>query len=144
VVAVLDAAKTSPASSSPSPEATGPSWQRRSLSAGSSLYGISCSRLRFPTISLARCATLSPAAATTRGGWREDILPVALDDNRVWYRYDHLFADFLREDLEREGSEPLAPLRLRAYERCEDNGLVAEARWRAASASGRDRAADGK
>jgi ATP/maltotriose-dependent transcriptional regulator MalT len=81
---------------------------------------------------------------TARGGWREDILPVALDDNRVWYRYHHLFADFLRENLEREGSEPLAPLRLRAYERCEDYGLVAEARWRAVSASGRDRAADGK
>ena len=76
VVAVLDAAKTSPASSSPSPEATGPSWQ-----------GIYCSRPRFPAISLARCATLSPAATTARGGWREDILPVALDDNRVWYRY---------------------------------------------------------
>ena len=58
---------------------------------------------------------------------REDILPVALDDNRVWCRYHHLFADFVRENLEREGSEPLAPLRLRACERCEDYGLVAEA-----------------
>src|SRR5918995_6689315 len=36
---------------------------------------------------------------------RENLLVVTLDDDRVWYRYHHLFADFLRSRLERERSE---------------------------------------
>jgi LuxR family maltose regulon positive regulatory protein len=47
---------------------------------------------------------------------RENLLVVPLDDDRVWYRYHHLFADFLRSRLERERPERLAPLHLRASE----------------------------
>jgi LuxR family maltose regulon positive regulatory protein len=58
---------------------------------------------------------------------RENLLVVPLDDDRVWYRYHHLFADFLRSRLERERPEQLAPLHLRASEWYEENAFVAEA-----------------
>jgi LuxR family transcriptional regulator, maltose regulon positive regulatory protein len=58
---------------------------------------------------------------------RQNLLVVPLDDDRIWYRYHHLFADFLRSRLERERSEQLAPLHLRASEWYEENALVTEA-----------------
>jgi LuxR family maltose regulon positive regulatory protein len=58
---------------------------------------------------------------------RENLLVVPLDDERVWYRYHHLFADFLRSRLERERPEQLAQLHLRASEWYEQNAFVAEA-----------------
>jgi LuxR family maltose regulon positive regulatory protein len=72
---------------------------------------------------------------------RENLLVVPLDDDRVWYRYHHLFADFLRSRLERERPERLAPLHLRASEWYEENALVAEAVRHALSASEHERAA---
>ena len=72
---------------------------------------------------------------------RENLLVVALDDDRVWYRYHHLFADFLRGSLERERPEELAPLHLRASEWCEENALVAEAVLHALAAGDNERAA---
>ena len=72
---------------------------------------------------------------------RENLLVVPLDDDRVWYRYHHLFADFLRGRLERERPEQLAPLHLRAAEWCEENALVAEAVRHALSAGDHERAA---
>src|ERR671910_602329 len=72
---------------------------------------------------------------------RENLLVVPLDDDRVWYRYHHLFADFLRSRLERERSEQLAPLHLRASEWYEENALVAEAVRHALSAGDHERAA---
>src|SRR5918994_174638 len=72
---------------------------------------------------------------------RETLLVVPLDDDRVWYRYHHLFADFLRSRLERERSEQLAPLHLRASEWYEENALVAEAVRHALSAGDHERAA---
>ena len=72
---------------------------------------------------------------------RENLLVVPLDDDRVWYRYHHLFADFLRGRLERERPERLAPLHLRASEWCEENALVAESVRHALSADDHERAA---
>jgi LuxR family maltose regulon positive regulatory protein len=72
---------------------------------------------------------------------RENLLVVPLDDERVWYRYHHLFADFLRSRLERERPERLAPLHLRASEWYEENALVAEAVRHALSAGDHERAA---
>src|ERR687897_3226601 len=72
---------------------------------------------------------------------RENLLVVPLDDERVWYRYHHLFADFLRGRLERERPERLAPLHLRASEWFEENSLVAEAVRHALSAGDHERAA---
>jgi LuxR family maltose regulon positive regulatory protein len=72
---------------------------------------------------------------------RENLLVVPLDDERVWYRYHHLFADFLRSRLERERPERLTPLHLRASEWYEENALVAEAVRHALSAGDHERAA---
>jgi LuxR family maltose regulon positive regulatory protein len=72
---------------------------------------------------------------------RENLLIVPLDDDRVWYRYHHLFADFLRSRLERERPERFAPLHLRASEWYEENALVVDAVRHALSASDYERAA---
>ena len=72
---------------------------------------------------------------------RENLLVVPLDDERVWYRYHHLFAEFLRGRLERERPERLAPLHLKASGWYEENGLVAEAVRHALSAGDHERAA---
>src|ERR671921_1030141 len=72
---------------------------------------------------------------------RENLLVVPLDDERVWYRYHHLFADFLRGRLERERPERLTPLHLRASEWYEENALVAAAVSHALSAGDHERAA---
>jgi LuxR family maltose regulon positive regulatory protein len=72
---------------------------------------------------------------------RENLLVVPLDDERVWYRYHHLFADFLRNRLERERPEQLAKLHLRASEWYEENALVAEAVNHALFAGEHERAA---
>src|SRR5215210_2091518 len=45
---------------------------------------------------------------------RENLLVVPLDDDRGWYRYHHLFADFLRGRLWRESPERAGELHLRA------------------------------
>ena len=82
-------------------------------------------------------------ALTGRGGgqhtWRDwrgrTLLVVPLDDDRVWYRYHHLFADFLRGRLERERPEQGSPLHLRAAEWVQENALVAEAVRHALSAA---------
>ena len=72
---------------------------------------------------------------------RDNLLVIPLDDERRWYRYHHLFADFLRGRLEGERPERLVPLHLRASEWCEENMLVAEAVRHALSAGDHERAA---
>jgi ATP/maltotriose-dependent transcriptional regulator MalT len=72
---------------------------------------------------------------------RENLLVVPLDDERYWYRYHHLFADFLRGRLERERPEQLAPLHLRASEWYEENAMVAAAVSHTLSAGDHERAA---
>jgi LuxR family transcriptional regulator, maltose regulon positive regulatory protein len=72
---------------------------------------------------------------------RENLLIVPLDDERSWYRYHYLFAEFLRGRLARERPEQLAPLHLRASEWYEEAGSVAEAVRHALSAGDYERAA---
>jgi ATP/maltotriose-dependent transcriptional regulator MalT len=57
----------------------------------------------------------------------KNLFVVALDDERRWYRYHHLFAGFLRSRLEREGSERIAELHRRAGVWFEWQGLMSEA-----------------
>jgi len=52
---------------------------------------------------------------------------VALDDERRWYRYHHLFADALRTRLRQASSERVAELHRRAAAWCRDHGLVHDA-----------------
>ncbi len=70
-----------------------------------------------------------------------NLFVVALDDERRWYRYHHLFAEFLRGRLQREHPERVTELHLRASGWYEDNGLIAEAIGHAFSASDHERAA---
>jgi LuxR family transcriptional regulator, maltose regulon positive regulatory protein len=72
---------------------------------------------------------------------RENLFVVPLDEERRWYRYHHLFADFLRGRLRRESPELAGELHLRASGWYEDNGHVAEAIGHALSAPDHERAA---
>jgi LuxR family transcriptional regulator, maltose regulon positive regulatory protein len=72
---------------------------------------------------------------------RENLFVVLLDDDRVWYRYHHLFADFLRARLRRESPELAGELQLLASGWYENNGQVAEAIGHALSAPDHERAA---
>jgi LuxR family maltose regulon positive regulatory protein len=61
-------------------------------------------------------------AVTSRGGGQlrlemlegANLLMVPLDEERRWYRYHHLFSDFLRERLRRESPQMVTELHLRA------------------------------
>jgi LuxR family maltose regulon positive regulatory protein len=72
---------------------------------------------------------------------RENLFVVAVDDERRWYRYHHLFADFLRGRLERESPGLAGELHLRASAWYEENGLISEAIDHAFFASDNERAA---
>jgi LuxR family maltose regulon positive regulatory protein len=71
-----------------------------------------------------------------------NLLLVPLDDERRWYRYHHLFADFLRERLRRESPERVVELHRRASEWHERNGRASEAIGHAVAAGDFDRAGD--
>src|SRR5215207_6868003 len=58
---------------------------------------------------------------------RENLFVVALDDERRWYRYHHLFADVLQGLLKQERSEGVKELHLRAAAWYERNGWTTEA-----------------
>jgi LuxR family maltose regulon positive regulatory protein len=68
----------------------------------------------------------------------DNLFVVALDDDRRWYRYHHLFADFLRGRLERETPGLVGELHLRASGWYEKSGLLPEAVGHALSASDLD------
>jgi LuxR family maltose regulon positive regulatory protein len=72
---------------------------------------------------------------------RDNLFVVLLDDERRWYRY-HLFADFLRTRLEREGPERVSELHCRAVDWYEQNGLISEAVGHALAAEDHERATD--
>jgi LuxR family transcriptional regulator, maltose regulon positive regulatory protein len=72
---------------------------------------------------------------------RENLFVVALDDERSWYRYHHLFADFLHGRLERKSPGLAGELHLRASAWYEENGLISEAIGHAFFASDNERAA---
>src|SRR5215203_1928432 len=73
---------------------------------------------------------------------RENLFVIALDDERRWYRYHHLFADFLRSRLQRGQPERMRELHRRAAEWYEQNGWTSEAVRHALAAQEHDRAAD--
>ena len=65
---------------------------------------------------------------------RSNLFIVSLDNERRWYRYHHLFADLLRQRLQKEfpstisnESLDIAQLHIRASEWFENNGLTSEA-----------------
>ena len=52
-----------------------------------------------------------------------NLFVVALDNERLWYRYHHLFADLLRQRLRQIQPEDIPTLHHRASEWCEKNGF---------------------
>jgi LuxR family maltose regulon positive regulatory protein len=72
---------------------------------------------------------------------KDNLFVVPLDDERRWYRYHRLFAEFLRGLLGRENPELPGELHLRASGWHENNGLIAEAIRHALSAPDHDLAA---
>ena len=72
----------------------------------------------------------------------ENLFVIALDDERQWYRYHHLFADVLRSRLQREQPERIRELHRRAAAWYERNGWTSEAIRHALAAQEHDRAAD--
>jgi LuxR family maltose regulon positive regulatory protein len=58
---------------------------------------------------------------------RSNLLLVPLDAVRSWYRYQHLFAEALREQLPRSEPAAVAPLHRKAAAWYEEHGLVGEA-----------------
>ena len=74
---------------------------------------------------------------------RANLFIVPLDGERRWFRYHHLFREFLSRKLELGGPEDCigaADLRIRASQWFEDNGFFIEAFMYAAAASDIDRA----
>ena len=67
---------------------------------------------------------------------------VPLDEERRWYRYHRLFADLLRQRLQRERGDLVPELHRRASDWYEQNGLVPEAVSHALEAGDSERAAD--
>ena len=59
---------------------------------------------------------------------RANLFLIPLDDERIWYRYHHLFADLLRTQLQRSlGDQGVARYHLRASDWYEQNGLTLDA-----------------
>ncbi|MGH3088985.1 MAG: LuxR C-terminal-related transcriptional regulator [Rubrobacteraceae bacterium] len=69
---------------------------------------------------------------------RDNLFVVSLDDERRWYRYHHLFADFLNVRLTIEDPKLVGELHFRASGWHEERGMVVEAVRHALSASDSD------
>jgi LuxR family maltose regulon positive regulatory protein len=73
---------------------------------------------------------------------RGNFFVVALDDQRQWYRYHHLFAEVLSAHLKAEQPEQVATLHRRASEWYQQHGWAADAIRQALAAEDFERAAD--
>ncbi len=58
---------------------------------------------------------------------RHHLFLIPLDDSGQWFRFHHLFQDFLRKELARQGTKSLALLHVDAFNWFEDQGLFEEA-----------------
>ena len=80
--------------------------------------------------------------ATLENLERHNLFVVALDDERRWYRYHHLFADALRARLSAEQPDRVAALHTAASRWYADHELLEEAIAHALAAGDAERAAD--
>jgi LuxR family transcriptional regulator, maltose regulon positive regulatory protein len=71
---------------------------------------------------------------------RSNLFLVPLDDHREWYRYHHLFADFLSQRLRESERDNIAELHRRASKWYENEGLVDESIQHALAAGDLERA----
>lgn len=80
------------------------------------------------------------SAAVLQHLYASNAFVISLDDERLWYRYHHLFADLLRHQLARTQPERAPLLHQRASEWYEQQGDVAEAIEHAFAAQDYERA----
>lgn len=73
---------------------------------------------------------------------RSNLFVIALDDQRRWYRYHHLFADVLQAYAASESGDELPVLHRRASVWYEQQGMVTDAVRHALAAADTERAAD--
>ncbi len=73
---------------------------------------------------------------------KSNLFVIQLDDERQWYRYHHLFADFLQQRLQVKEPQELANLHRRAAQWLRENGFTHEAIGHAFAAGDVDMAAD--
>jgi LuxR family maltose regulon positive regulatory protein len=66
---------------------------------------------------------------------RANLFLVRLDDQRIWYRYHHLFGDLLRRQLQASAASLVPDLHRRASDWYEAQGLIAEAAFHALDAN---------
>lgn len=71
---------------------------------------------------------------------QRDLFLARIDDERVWFRYHHLFAEFLRRRLERDRPERIPGLHRTASEWFEQRHMLGEAVDHALAAGDEDRA----
>jgi LuxR family transcriptional regulator, maltose regulon positive regulatory protein len=71
-----------------------------------------------------------------------NLFTIALDDERKWYRYHHLFADVLKKRLNHDFPHLMPEIYQRASQWYEQNGFIAESIQNAIFASDQVRAAD--
>jgi len=92
---------------------------------------------------LCEAVTQTPTSrAMLRRIERANLFLVPLDDDRQWYRYHDLFADFLYSQLESEQPAMIRELHLRASEWSEDNEFLEMAVEHALAAGDHERAAE--
>jgi LuxR family maltose regulon positive regulatory protein len=73
---------------------------------------------------------------------RTNLFLIALDEERCWFRYHHLFADLLRARLQQSQPDLLPELHIRATIWLEKNGFIPEAIQHAFSAHDNERAGE--
>jgi LuxR family maltose regulon positive regulatory protein len=71
--------------------------------------------------------TQPPAQQTLDYLESSNLFLIPLDEERIWYRYHHLFANLLRQRLRREAPEDIERLQRRASDWCAANGSYEEA-----------------
>ena len=84
----------------------------------------------------------SGSARTLESIERQNLLLVPLDRQREWYRYNNLFRDVLRAELERREPEVIQELHGKAADRFEELGRLEDALVHAHASGDEDRAAD--
>lgn len=91
---------------------------------------------------VADCLGGSDASAILARLEQDNLFVLALDDQRCWYRYHHLFSDLLRQRLQTEAPALVPELHRRAAQWCADAGLMHEAIEYSLQSDDHERSAD--
>lgn len=109
------------------------------------VYDFLCQTSVLERLSASLCQAVtgrSDSAALLQHLDHANLFLTPLDEERQWYRYHRLFADFLRNRLEAGGPEPVRDIHARAADWYEQHALLNEAIAHALAAQQFERAAD--